>query len=188
MRIAQSLTRGTRRRRCHVSMRPSNFFITAPRLPNLSMSFPILLPPLRLGLVFFDAADERALRAIIDWASSSQLPWVVCHEAPYHALLMARGTRRDDAPDQAMFRLGAEAERAARDAHGDAMPPMALRKPLQPMHLRIVLEMAAASLIPDYIEAVSPQTRPRVAAHVAERIAPKITPEPLLRPGVYNWR
>lgn len=160
------------------------------------MTFPFLSPPLRLGLVFFDAGDERALRAIVDWAACSQLPWVVSDEGPYHALLLARGPRRHDAPDLAVFRLAAEAERTARYAHGDAMPPMALRKPLQPMHLRIVLEMAAASLIPEYIEAVSPQTRPRfatpvaahVAAHAAELVAPTITPEPLLRPGIYNWR
>ncbi len=126
------------------------------------MTLPVLAPPLRLGLVFFDDEDERALRAIVNWAASSQLPWIVVDERPFHALLMARGPRRDDPDDLAVFRLGADAEALARRAHGDAMPPMALRKPLQPMHVRIVLEMAAASLIPDHIQSMSPHTRPRI--------------------------
>lgn len=126
------------------------------------LSLPVLAPPLRLGLVFFESEDERALRAIVNWAASAQLPWMVVDERPFHALLMARGPRRDDPEDLAVFRLSADAEALARRTHGDAMPPMALRKPLQPMHVRIVLEMAAASLIPDHIQALSPHTRPRI--------------------------
>lgn len=126
------------------------------------MPIALLRPPLRLGLVFFDAADERALRAVVHWAASDQLPWVVVDERPFHALLLARGARSDDPDDLAVMRLSADAEATARRLYGDAMPPMALRKPLQPMHVRIVLEMAAASLIPEYVEAHSPHTRPRV--------------------------
>lgn len=131
-------------------------------LPLPPLTLPVLAPPLRLGLAFFNAEDERALRAIVNWAASAQLPWIVVDERPFHALLLARGPRRDDPEDLAVFRLSADAESAARRMHGDAMPPMALRKPLQPMHVRIVLEMAAASLIPDHIHALSPHTRPRI--------------------------
>lgn len=42
------------------------------------------------------------------------------------------------------------------------MPPIALRKPLRPSHLKIVLEMAAASLVPEHVAGLLPQTRPRV--------------------------
>lgn len=131
-------------------------------LPIAPLVLPALAPPLRLGFAFFEEEDERALRAIVQWAASAQLPWIACDERPFHAMLLARGPRRDDAEDLAVFRLSADAEIAARRLHGDAMPPMALRKPLQPMHVRIVLEMAAASLIPDHVQAISPHTRPRV--------------------------
>jgi hypothetical protein len=119
-----------------------------------------LEPPLRLGLVFFDDADTRAVQAIVHWLASDQLPWRVVDEGPVHALLMARGPRMADPAHLAVLRLSADAEAAGIARYGDAMPAMALRKPLQPMHLRIVLEMAAASLIPEYIATVSPHTRP----------------------------
>jgi hypothetical protein len=118
-------------------------------------------PPLRLGLVFFSDADARAIRAIVSWMSSERLPWIVVEERPVHALLLAHGTRGADAHDTIRLRLAADAEFAARWTYGDAMPPVALRKPLQPAHLKLALEMAAASLIPDHVEALSPHTRPR---------------------------
>jgi len=143
----------------------------------------VLEPPLRLGLAFFDAEDERALRAIVNWAASVQLPWMVCDVRPFHAMLLARGPRKDDPDDLAVFRLGADAEALARQVHGDAMPPMSLRKPLQPMHVRIVLEMAAASLIPEYIHNTAPHTRPRVAtASQANSLAFDAS----VHPGIYE--
>ena len=145
-------------------------------LPPLSL--PVLEPPLRLGLVFFDEDDARALRAIVNWAASKQLPWVVADERPFHALLMAHGPRNSDPRDVAVFRLSADAHAAAARLHGDAMPPMALRKPLQPMHVRIVLEMAAASLIPDHVHNLSPHTRPRLGAEQKAWEADSHFPEP----------
>lgn len=129
-------------------------------LPSQSTPLINLAPPLRLGLVFFDEADTRAVQAIVHWLASDQLPWRVVTEGPMHALLLARGPRAKDAQHLAVLRLTVDAEAAAIQRYGDAMPPMALRKPLQPMHLRIVLEMAAASLIPEHIAATSPHTRP----------------------------
>jgi hypothetical protein len=120
---------------------------------------PGIAPPLRLGLAFFEPSDERAIHAIVRWLSSEQLPWQVVDERPFHALLLARGPRAGDAQHLAVLRLAADAERHAVARYGDAMPTMALRKPLQPMQLRIVLEMAAASLIPEHVAAASPQTR-----------------------------
>jgi hypothetical protein len=69
---------------------------------------------------------------------------------------MARGTRRSDPVEFAVLRLSHDAERAARTLYGDAMAPMALRKPLHPMHLRVALEMAAANLIPEHIDGLTP--------------------------------
>jgi hypothetical protein len=125
-------------------------------------SVPAVAPPLRLGLAFFDEADARAVNAIVNWLSSEQLPWQVVDERPFHAMLLARGPRASDAQHLAVLRLTADAERYAVARYGDSMPAMALRKPLQPMQLRVVLEMAAASLIPEHVAAVSPQTRPHV--------------------------
>jgi len=124
---------------------------------------PAPTPPLRLGLTFFDEADARAVHAIVRWLSSEQLPWRVVDERPFHALLLARGPRASDAQHLALLRLSADAERYAIARYGDAMPAMALRKPLQPMQLRVVLEMAAASLIPEHVAAASPQTRAPVS-------------------------
>lgn len=124
-------------------------------------------PPLRLGLAFFDEADARAVHAIVNWLASEQLPWQVVDERPFHAMLLARGPRASDAQHLAVLRLTADAERYAVARYGDAMPAMALRKPLQPMQLRVVLEMAAASLIPEHVAATSPQTRPYVATRAA---------------------
>lgn len=124
-------------------------------------------PPLRLGLAFFDEADTRAIHAIVNWLASEQLPWKVVDERPHHALLLARGARASEAQHLAVLRLSADAERYAIARYGDAMPAMALRKPLQPMQLRVVLEMAAASLIPEHVAAASPHTRPQVPVRPA---------------------
>lgn len=96
--------------------------------------------------------------------ASDALPWVVVDEAPLHALLLGRGLRRHDADGAAVLRLGADAAAAATRLYGDAMPPIALRRPLRPSHLRIVLEMAAASLVPEHLAGLLPQTRPRIGA------------------------
>jgi len=127
-----------------------------------STSESVIAPPLRLGLAFFDEADARAVHAIVNWLSSEQLPWQVVDERPFHAMLLARGPRASDAQHLAVLRLTADSERFAVARYGDCMPAMALRKPLQPMQLRVVLEMAAASLIPEHVAAQSPHTRPRV--------------------------
>ncbi|GIL05607.1 MAG: hypothetical protein L6Q72_15025 [Burkholderiaceae bacterium] len=119
-------------------------------------------PPLRLGLAFFSDEDERFVRALVVSMASEVLPWVVADEAPVHALLLARGLRRRDAEDAAILLLGADAAAEATRLYGDAMPPIALRKPLRPSHLKIVLEMAAASLVPEHVAGLLPQTRPRV--------------------------
>lgn len=119
-------------------------------------------PPLRLGLAFFGDEDERFVRALVVSMASETLPWVVADDAPVHALLLARGLRRRDADDAAILLLGADAAAQATRLYGDAMPPIALRKPLRPSHLKIVLEMAAASLVPEHVAGLLPQTRPRV--------------------------
>ncbi|MEW5878886.1 MAG: hypothetical protein AB1761_00410 [Pseudomonadota bacterium] len=121
-------------------------------------------PPLRLGLAFFSEDDERFVRALVTSMASDVLPWVVADEAPVDALLLARGLRRRDAEDAAILLLGADAAATATTLYGDAMPPIALRKPLRPSHLKIVLEMAAASLVPEHVAGLLPQTRPRTGA------------------------
>lgn len=121
-------------------------------------------PPLRLGLAFFGEDDERFVRALVTSMASDVLPWVVADEAPVDALLLARGLRRRDAEDAAILLLGADAAATATRLYGDAMPPIALRKPLRPSHLKIVLEMAAASLVPEHVAGLLPQTRPRTGA------------------------
>jgi len=118
-------------------------------------------PPLRLGLAFFSDDDERFVRALVTSMASDVLPWVVADEAPVHALLLARGLRRRDADDAAILLLAADAAATATSLYGDAMPPIALRKPLRPSHLKIVLEMAAASLVPEHVAGLLPQTRQR---------------------------
>jgi len=119
-------------------------------------------PPLRLGLAFFSDEDARFVCALVASMACDALPWVVVGEAPVHALLLARGLRRRDADDAAILLLAADAAAEATRLYGDAMPPIALRKPLRPSHLKIVLEMAAASLVPEHVAGLLPQTRPRV--------------------------
>lgn len=116
-------------------------------------------PPLRLGLLFFSRVDEEIIRRLVARFASARMPWVVVERAPVHALFMARGPRRTDG-DDAILRLACEAERSTRRRYGDALPPMSLRKPLRPLEVRLVLEMAAASLLPEHVEAVMPHTRP----------------------------
>jgi hypothetical protein len=127
------------------------------------MPLPLLQPPLRLGLLFFDAPEARAIRDMVNWTTAGRGLWLVVDERPFHAVLFARGTRSGDPDQLAVLRLAYDAEQAARAAYGDAMPPMALRRPLQDTHLKIVLDVAAASLIPEYVETVSPQTQPRAS-------------------------
>lgn len=120
-------------------------------------------PQLRLGLVFFSADDVLIARELVRAMRTEALPWVVVDEPPFEAVLLARGPRNADPDELAIVRLAADAERYARRTYGDAMPPIALRKPLRPAHLKLVLEMAAASLIPEHIAQLSPQTQPRAA-------------------------
>jgi hypothetical protein len=119
-------------------------------------------PQLRLGLVFFSEEDMFIAGELVRAMHSEILPWVVVESPPFEAVLLARGPRSADSDELAILRLASGAERFARRTYGDAMPPIALRKPLQPAHLKMVLEMAASSLIPEHIAQLSPQTRPRV--------------------------
>jgi len=121
-------------------------------------------PRLRLALVFFTEEDMVIARELVRTMHSELLPWVVVDAAPFEAMLLGRGPRAADPDELAIMRLSAAAERFARRTFGDAMPPIALRKPLQPTHLKMVLEMGAASLIPEHIANLSPQTRPRTNA------------------------
>jgi hypothetical protein len=120
-------------------------------------------PTLRLCLLFFADEDIVVARELVRAMHTEALPWVVVDEPPFEAMLMARGPRAADPDELAIVRLAADAERVARRMYGDAMPPIALRKPLRPAHLKLVLEMAAASLIPEHIAQLSPQTQPRAA-------------------------
>lgn len=121
-------------------------------------------PQLRLALVFFNDEDTYVARELVRTMHAEVLPWVVVDQPPFEAIMLARGPRAADADELAIVRLSAWAERFARRTFGDAMPPIALRKPLQPTHLKMVLEMAAACLIPEHIARLSPQTRPRITA------------------------
>jgi len=118
-------------------------------------------PQLRLALVFFSDEDTYVARELVRAMRSEVLPWVVVDQPPFEAIMLARGPRSADPEDLAIVRLSAWAERYARRTFGDAMPAIALRKPLQPMHVKMALEMGAASLIPEHIARLSPQTRPR---------------------------
>jgi len=120
-------------------------------------------PQLRLALVFFSDEDAHVARELVRAMHAEILPWVVVDGPPFEAIMLARGPRAADPEELAIVRLSAWAERHARRAYGDAMPPIALRKPLQPAHLKMALEMAAASLIPEHIARLSPQTRPRTS-------------------------
>ncbi len=126
------------------------------------MTSPFGSPPqLRLALVFFSEEDVVIARELVRSLRSDILPWVVVDRPPFHAMLLSRGPRAADPDELALMRLSADAERYARHHYGDAMPPIALRKPLHPMHLKMVLEMGAASLIPEHVAQHAPQTRPR---------------------------
>jgi hypothetical protein len=124
------------------------------------MYVPAIQPPLRLGLIFFSRFDEDIIRRLVRSFASPRMPWIVAEEPPLHALFMGRGARLHDSPDIALLRLAVDAEAATRRRFGDALPQMALRKPLRPLEVRLVLEMAAASLVPEYVEGVLPNTRP----------------------------
>ncbi len=61
----------------------SSLALTSTSTPMLLFrpsSSPALAPPLRLGLVFFEEADRRAVHAIVNWLSCEQLPWQVVDE------------------------------------------------------------------------------------------------------------
>jgi hypothetical protein len=119
-------------------------------------------PRLRLGLLFFDQADGKIVREMVRRLAGDLVPWTVVDGQPYDALLMARGPRRADPGDLALFRLGADVQRKMRRERIDPMPTIALRMPLRMSHLKIVLEMATASLLPDHVERLMPHTRPYV--------------------------
>src|SRR5882672_5059945 len=144
------------------------------------MTYLPLAPPLGLALLFFTAEEERSLRSIIGSVGSPHLPWRIVDRPPYHACLLARGTRNSDPAGLAVLRLSHDAERAARTLYGDAMSPMALRKPLQPMHLQVALEMVAANLIPEHFDGLMA----REAGDLPLSQTPRVEPRSL--PGRYD--
>ena len=119
-------------------------------------------PRLRLGLLFFDAADAGIVREMVRRLSSDLLPWTVVDNHPYDAVLLSRGPRRADPAELALFRIGADAQRGLRRRRIDVMPTIALRHPIRMSHLKMVLDMATANLIPDHIERLMPHTQPLV--------------------------
>lgn len=95
----------------------------------------------RLGLLFFEASDGVEVRRLVGALAAEGLAWRVVDDAPYDALLLARGTRLADPEHLAVLRLSSNAARAER-----AMPAITLRKPLNPANLRTALETASATL------------------------------------------
>ncbi|HUN94338.1 MAG TPA: hypothetical protein VMU33_19965 [Burkholderiaceae bacterium] len=112
--------------------------------------------------MFFDAPDANIVREMVRRLASDLLPWTVVDSHPYDGLLLARGPRRADPPELALFRLGADAQRRLRRDRIDVMPTIALRRPLRMSHLKMVLDMATANLIPDHLERLMPHTQPLV--------------------------
>lgn len=102
---------------------------------------------LRLGLLFFDEKDTSALRASVAALRPEHAAWTVADEAPYDALLLARGTRTGDAEDVAVLRLSAAAEAKFSGAARGVVPsPIALPKPFDVGRLREALEQLARRL------------------------------------------
>lgn len=95
----------------------------------------------RLGLIFFDHAEATSVRRHVAALQGEGLPWTVVEDAPYDALLLARGPRLADPEHVALLRLSADMA-----LEGSAMAPIALPRPLSPVHLRSALEAATASL------------------------------------------
>jgi hypothetical protein len=151
---------------CRTAERSDHSFVAAePVLADLttpSQIHTLRHPRLRLGLLFFEGPDANIVREMVRRLASDLLPWTVVDSHPYDAVLLARGPRRRDAPELALFRLGADAQRRLRRQRIDVMPTIALRHPLRMAHLKIVLDMATASLIPDHIERLMPHTQPLV--------------------------
>jgi hypothetical protein len=120
----------------------------------------VRFPRLRLGLLFFEPSEANVVREMVRRVSSELVPWTIVDVAPYDALLLARGPRRADPENVSLFRLSARAVRKARRPSAERMPTIALRRPLRMQHLKIVLEMATAELLPDHVERLMPHTRP----------------------------
>jgi hypothetical protein len=95
----------------------------------------------RLGLLFFDAPDGAELHRLVESLRADGSAWNVVDDAPYDALLLARGTRLADPEHLAVLQVSAA---AAGTEHPP--PPIMLRKPLDRAGLRRALETAMATL------------------------------------------
>jgi hypothetical protein len=97
---------------------------------------------LQIGLVGFTADEERELRVMLARMYSPQMPWVAADALPYHALLLARGSRAGDPEHMAVLRVSLpqpnDGERR--------LEPLMLRKPIREAALKLALEAAAARL------------------------------------------
>jgi hypothetical protein len=96
---------------------------------------------LRLGLLFFDAPDGAEVRRFVAALREDGLAWHEVDDAPYDALLLARGTRLADPEHLAVLQVSAA---AAGTDHPP--PPITLRKPLDAANLRRALETALSTL------------------------------------------
>lgn len=97
---------------------------------------------LRIGLIGFDADEDRDLRVMFARVRTPQAPWVVVDALPYHALLLARGTRAADPEHMAVLRVNLP----LRPTSERRVEPLLLRKPIRDAALKLALDAALTRL------------------------------------------
>lgn len=97
---------------------------------------------LRIGLIGFSAEEEHELRLTLGRLRTPQAVWIVADALPYHALLLARGTRVDDPEHMAVLRVNLPQPPASERR----IEPLWLRKPIREAVLKVALDVAVTRL------------------------------------------
>ena len=117
------------------------------------MRTPTLNPPhpprrrstLRLTLAGFADHEASDVALMVRVVSDPRAPWEVVGTPPYDALLLAHGTRSDDAGNVAVLRVASELA-GPRAAPERRQLPLLLPRPIQERTLRLALDAALARL------------------------------------------
>lgn len=100
---------------------------------------------LRLTLAGFSEDEASEIALMVRVVADPLAPWEVVGSPPYDALLLARGTRLEDAENVAVLRVASEVGGPLSTPERRQLP-LLLPRPIQERTLRLALDAALARL------------------------------------------
>jgi len=100
---------------------------------------------LRLTLAGFSESEASDVELMVRVVADIQAPWMVVYHPPYDAVLLARGTREQDADNVSVLRVASEVQPQYGSKERRQLP-LLLPRPIHERTLRLALEAAIERL------------------------------------------